>query len=66
MFTIEDLPEPVETPVILQGFQEDSNVDAILEVARMIEVHRAYERGTKLNETEDQRIRTVLRTLGAQ
>lgn len=66
MFTIEEEPEPVENPAILQGFQEDSNVDAVLEVARMIEVHRAYERGTNLNQTEDDRIRNVLRTLGAQ
>lgn len=66
LFTLQEPPQPVEAPVILQGFQEDSNVDAVLEVARMIEVHRAYERGANLNQTEDERIRTVLRTLGAQ
>lgn len=66
LFTLENAPVPVENPVILQGFQEDSNVDAVLEVARMIEVHRAYERGTSLNQSEDERIRTVIRTLGAE
>lgn len=66
LFTVQETPEPVVDPVVLQGFQEDSNVDAVLEVARMIEVHRAYERGSNLNQSEDERIRTVLRTLGAE
>lgn len=66
LFAIAEPPQPLEAPVILQGFQEDSNVNAVLEVARMIEVHRAYERGADLNQSEDERIRTVLRTLGAQ
>lgn len=66
LLMLNETPQPVENPLIMQGFQEDSNVDAILEVARMIEVHRAYERGAKLNDQEDQRIRTVLRTLGSQ
>ncbi|WP_138472255.1 flagellar hook-basal body complex protein [Poseidonocella sp. HB161398] len=65
MFTIQQPPVPVEGAVILQGFKEDSNVEAVLEMARMIEVHRAYEQGANLNKSEDERIRNVLRTLGA-
>jgi len=56
--------EPVEDVTILQGFLEDSNVNAISEIARMIEVQRAYESGQKLLEKEDERIRNVLQTLG--
>ncbi|MGY6697036.1 MAG: flagellar hook-basal body complex protein [Roseinatronobacter sp.] len=56
--------EAVEDPSILQGFIEDSNVDPILELTRMIEVQRAYERGQKLLESEDERIKTVIQTLG--
>jgi flagellar basal-body rod protein FlgF len=55
---------PVEEPVILQGFVEGSNVNAVSEVARMIEVQRAYEMGATFLEKEDERIRGVLTTLG--
>jgi len=47
---------PVENPTIVQGFLEDSNVNPILEIARMIEVQRAYEAGQKLLEIENDRI----------
>ncbi len=55
---------PVEEPVVLQGFVEGSNVNAVSEVARMIEVQRAYEMGATFLEKEDERIRGVLTTLG--
>ena len=51
-------------PVILQGFLEDSNVNPITEMARMIEVQRAYETGQKFLDREDERIRNVVSTLG--
>lgn len=37
---------PVDEPVILQGFLEESNVNPS-EMARLIEVQRAYEAGQK-------------------
>jgi flagellar basal-body rod protein FlgF len=55
---------PVENPTILQGFVENSNVNAVGEVSRMIEVQRAYEQGQGFLEKEDERIRAVLRALG--
>ncbi|MAM61848.1 flagellar hook-basal body complex protein [Maritimibacter sp. UBA3975] len=54
----------IEGAVILQGFLENSNVDAVGEIARMIEIQRAYEQGQAFLEREDERIRGVLRTLG--
>lgn len=57
---------PVENPSVFQGFVEQSNVNPILEITRLIEVQRAYERGQKLMDKEDERIRTAIRTLGAQ
>ena len=54
----------VADPVILQGFLEDSNVNPITEMARMIEVQRAYETGQKFLDREDERIRNVVSTLG--
>ena len=55
---------PVDNPVILQGFLEESNVNPISEMARLIAVQRAYESGQKFLEGEDQRIRNVVQTLG--
>jgi flagellar basal-body rod protein FlgF len=56
--------EPVEAPVLLQGFIEGSNVSPVMEIARMIEVQRAYELGQAFLQREDERARTVLQTLG--
>lgn len=49
---------------VRQGFLEESNVDPLTEIARMIEVQRAYELGQTFLDREDERIRTVVSTLG--
>jgi len=54
----------IEGAVILQGFIESSNVDAITEIARLIEVQRAYEMGQTFLEKEDERMRSIFRTIG--
>lgn len=59
-----DTVEPAESTTILQGFVEDSNVNPISEIARMIEVQRAYEMGQGFLEKEDERMRGVIQTLG--
>ncbi len=66
LFRSEADPAPAENARVLQGFLENSNVNPILEIARMIEVQRAYEYGQKLLDQEDARIRLVVRTLGGQ
>jgi len=55
--------EPVEQPVVLRGFLEGSNVNAIGQVTRLIEVQRAYELGQSFLEAENERIRGALKTL---
>jgi flagellar basal-body rod protein FlgF len=60
MFSISGAPEPVETATIRQGFLEESNVDPVFEITRMIEVQRAYELGQSFLEREDQRIRNAI------
>lgn len=55
---------PIEGSSILQGFVEDSNVNPVIEIARMIEVQHAYELGQSFMDKEDERIRGVLSTLG--
>ncbi len=63
LFAAEDV-EPVEDTVIRQGFLEESNVQPVSEIARMITVQRAYELGQKFLDAEDQRQRNVIQTLG--
>ncbi|WP_371170481.1 flagellar hook-basal body complex protein [Aliiroseovarius sp. 2305UL8-7] len=59
-----DVEPAFDDAVILQGFVEGSNVNPIVEVARMIEVQRSYELGQQFLEKEDERIRSVLKTVG--
>lgn len=54
---------PAESSTILQGFVESSNVSAISQLARMIEVQRAYEMGQSFLESEDQRVRQAVDSL---
>ncbi len=56
--------EPVDGAVLMQGYLEDSNVEPVSEIARMIEVQRAYEMGQTFMDREDQRMRSVIDTLG--
>ncbi|WP_417812496.1 flagellar hook-basal body complex protein [Thalassospira alkalitolerans] len=56
--------EPFEGAAILQGYVENSNVNPITEITRMIEVQHAYTMGQKFTEQEDERIRGVISTLG--
>ena len=59
-----DAVEPAEGGKVFQGFLEESNVNPILEISRMIEVQRAYELGQKFMDAEDARARGVIETLG--
>lgn len=56
--------EPAQDGRILQGFLEGSNVNPIGEIARMIEVQRAYELGQSFMDKEDERIRAVMQAIG--
>lgn len=55
--------DPVEAPRLRQGFVESSNVDPILQIARMIEVQRAYEMGQTFLQREDERVRAAIKAL---
>jgi flagellar basal-body rod protein FlgF len=60
MFRADDGFEPSETARVLQGFVETSNVDPISQLARMIEVQRAYEMGQSFLDSEDERVRRAM------
>lgn len=66
LFNFEEEPLPAQNASVLQGYVEGSNVNPVIEITRMIEVQRAYELGQNFLEKEDERIRSVLRTVGAQ
>lgn len=55
--------EPSDGARLLQGFLENSNVDAISQITRMIEVQRAYEMGQSFLEAEDERVRKSIESL---
>lgn len=63
LFEAGDAPEPMDDPKVRQGFLEESNVNPVTEIARMIEVQRAYEMGQSFLEQEDQRIRQAITSL---
>lgn len=63
MFLAEDGFEPAETARVMQGFVENSNVNTVYQLARMIEVQRAYELGQSFLESEDSRLRAALKSL---
>lgn len=54
---------PVDGTPIRQGFIENSNVNPVSEIARMIEVQRAYELGQSFLDSEDKRLRSAIDTL---
>ena len=59
-----EVQEATRPGAILQGRLEAANVVPMAELARMIEVTRAYEAGQTMLEREDERIRGVVDTLG--
>ncbi|AHM03708.1 Flagellar basal-body rod protein FlgG [Roseibacterium elongatum DSM 19469] len=57
---------PAPPARLLQGVLEQSNVDPVGQIARMIEVQRAYELGQSFLDAEDNRLREFLRTAGSR
>lgn len=64
LFKTGKAPAPAADSRMMQGFVEQSNVNPITELARMIDVQRAYELGQSFLDLEDTRIREAVRTLG--
>lgn len=58
--------QPMLEYSVFQGFLEDSNVNPVAQITRMIEVQRAYELGQNFMDQEDERLRGFLRTVGAR
>lgn len=54
---------PAENARIFQGFLEQSNVNPVREMTRMIEIQRAYEAGQSLLSSDDERQRLAARVM---
>lgn len=54
----------VDFPTIRQGYVEGSNVNAVLEMSRLIEVQRAFEIGQQMMNDDAERTRRAIETLG--
>ena len=63
LFRSEKGVEPIVNPRVLQGFLEGSNVNPVMQIARMVEVQRAYEMGQSFLDAEDQRLRDSINVL---
>jgi flagellar basal-body rod protein FlgF len=53
-------PTDAESPDVVQGMHERSNVQPIIEMTKMISVSRSYESIRRLIEREDERIKTMV------
>jgi len=60
LMSSEEAPQEMDTPLIVQGMLEGSNVESVVEMERMISVHRAYESTQKLITGEHERIRKMM------
>jgi len=63
LFATEDIPQAVEDPQVQQGMLESSNILPIIEMARMIDVHRKYDSVKNFVEREDDRLKKMVRDL---
>jgi len=63
LFATEAIPQAVEDPQVQQGMLESSNILPIIEMARMIDVHRKYDSVKNFVEREDDRLKKMVRDL---
>lgn len=61
-FSVEEGWDPVIEPTVVQGFLEKSNVNTLGQIARMIEVQRAYEMGQSFLDSEHERVKNAMKT----
>lgn len=59
-------PEEVANPAMAQGMIEESNVQPVLELTRMMQINRTHESVTRMLKREDDRIKNMIDKLGGQ
>jgi flagellar basal-body rod protein FlgF len=63
-YTSDEQPEVDESSQLNQGMVESSNVKSVLEMTHVMEISRTYQRVAHLMDTENERMRNAIRTLG--
>lgn len=53
-------PQPADSPRVLQGYQEASNVNAVEELVSLITLSRLYEANLKSIQAQDERMKEIL------
>lgn len=64
LYATTEVPIPAEGTVVKQGYIEGSNVQAVVEMTRMIDVHREYQMVQNIMQSEHERLRTSAQRLG--
>lgn len=59
-----DVPPPAENVRVAQGFVETSNVSPVIEMTRMIDIQRAYEKSIRLMDESNELTKQVVQRLG--
>jgi len=65
LFATNTAAQAVENPNVQQGMLEGANVQPIVEMSRMIQVHRTYDGVKSFIEREDERVRKMVRDIAA-
>jgi flagellar basal-body rod protein FlgF len=65
MYNTQERPTEAEDAEVVQFMLESSNVEPIMEMTNMIQVHRAYAASQKLNQTDHDIQRKMIDKLGA-
>lgn len=63
LYSTDQVPLPAADSVIYQGMVEESNVQPVMEITRMIATHRAYEAVVNMIESADEMERLAIDTL---
>jgi flagellar basal-body rod protein FlgF len=64
LYVTDAQPTPAADTAVLQGMIEDSNVQPVIEMTRMMTVARSYTSAKDLIDSENDRIKTAITTLG--
>lgn len=60
LYSTDQAPQDVANPDVVQNALEGSNVQPVIEMARMIDTHRSYDDVRQFIDREDQRIRKMM------
>ena len=63
LYTTEEPAIPAAGTTVIQGKLEGSNVQAVVEMTRMIDVLREYQSVQRMMQTEHERLRTAIQRL---